>query len=82
MGGALTKSGIGVSIRTTKNSYFEFKLGYNISSNVKTKKVADFENDVYASTPSKNMSYGFFSIGFTPDFITFLRHHIAQIENQ
>lgn len=51
---------IGVSIRTTKNSYFEFKLGYNISSNVKAKKVADFENDVY-----KNMSYGFFSIGFT-----------------
>ena len=56
---------IGVSIRTTKNSYFEFKLGYNICSNVKAKKVADFENDVYASTPSKNMSYGFFSIGFT-----------------
>lgn len=56
---------IGVSIRTTKNSYFEFKLGYNISSNVEAKKVADFENDVYASTPSKNMSYGFFSIGFT-----------------
>ena len=56
---------IGVSIRTTKNSYFEFKLGYNISSNVKAKKVAVFENDVYASTPSKNMSYGFFSIGFT-----------------
>lgn len=56
---------IGVSIRTTKNSYFEFKLGYNISSNVKAKKVADFENDVYASTHSKNMSYGFFSIGFT-----------------
>lgn len=56
---------IGVSIRTTKNSYFEFKLGYNISSNVKAKKVADFENDVYVSTPSKNMSYGFFSIGFT-----------------
>lgn len=44
---------IGVSIRTTKNSYFEFKLGYNISSNVKAKKVADFENDVYASTHSK-----------------------------
>lgn len=56
---------IGVSIRTTKNSYFEFKLGYNIGSNVKAKKVADFENDVYVSTPSKNMSYGFFSIGFT-----------------
>lgn len=56
---------IGVSIHTTKNSYFEFKLGYNISSNVKAKKVADFENDVYVSTPSKNMSYGFFSIGFT-----------------
>ena len=56
---------IGVSIRTTKNSYFEFKLGYNIGSNVKAKKVADFENDVYASTPSKNMSYGFFYIGFT-----------------
>lgn len=56
---------IGVSIRTTKNSYFEFKLGYNIGSNVKAKKVADFENDVYASTHSKNMSYGFFSIGFT-----------------
>ncbi len=56
---------IGVSIRTTKNSYFEFKLGYNISSNVKAKKVADFENDVYVSTPSKNMSYRFFSIGFT-----------------
>lgn len=56
---------IGVLIRTTKNSYFEFKLGYNIGSNVKAKKVADFENDVYASTPSKNMSYGFFSIGFT-----------------
>lgn len=56
---------IGVSIRTTKNSYFEFKLGYNIGSNVKAKKVADFENAVYASTPSKNMSYGFFSIGFT-----------------
>lgn len=56
---------IGVSIRTTKNSYFEFKLGYNISSNVKAKKVADFENDVYVSTHSKNMSYGFFSIGFT-----------------
>lgn len=56
---------IGVSICTTKNSYFEFKLGYNISSNVKAKKVADFENDVYVSTPSKNMSYGFFSIGFT-----------------
>lgn len=59
---------IGVSIRTTKNSYFEFKLGYNISSNVKAKKVADFENDVYASTHSKNMSYGFFSIGFTHTF--------------
>lgn len=56
---------IGVSIRTKKNSYFEFKLGYNISSNVKAKKVADFENDVYVSTHSKNMSYGFFSIGFT-----------------
>lgn len=55
----------GVQIPTTKNSYFEFKLGYNISSNVKAKKVADFENDVYVSTPSKNMSYGFFSIGFT-----------------
>lgn len=59
---------IGVSIRTTKNSYFKFKLGYNISSNVKAKKVADFENDVYASTHSKNMSYGFFSIGFTHTF--------------
>ena len=56
---------IGVSIRTTNNSYFEFKLGYNISPNLKAKKIADLEKDVYVSTHSKNMSYGFLSIGFT-----------------
>lgn len=59
---------IGASLRTTKNSYLELKVGYNIASNIKAQKYGDFENDVYYSTKSKSMSYGFISIGFTHTF--------------
>lgn len=59
---------IGVSLRTTKNSYLELKVGYNISSNLKAQKWGDFEKQVYYSTKSKSMSYGFISIGFTHTF--------------
>lgn len=59
---------IGASLRTTKNSYHELKVGYNIASNIKAQKYGDFENDVYYSTKSKSMSYGFISIGFTHTF--------------
>lgn len=40
---------IGASLRTTKNSYLELKVGYNIASNIKAQKYGDFENDVYYS---------------------------------
>ena len=59
---------IGASLRTTKNSYLELKVGYNIASNLKAQKYGDFEKDVYYSTKSKSMSYGFISIGFTHTF--------------
>lgn len=59
---------IGASLRTTKNSYFELKVGYNIASNLKAQKHGDFEKGVYYSTKSKSMSYGFISIGFTHTF--------------
>lgn len=59
---------IGASLRTTKNSYLELKVGYNIASNLKAQKYGDFENNVYYSTSSKRMSYGFISIGFTHTF--------------
>lgn len=59
---------IGASLRTTKNSYLELKVGYNIASNLKAQKYGDFEKDVYYSTKSKSMSYGFISFGFTHTF--------------
>lgn len=59
---------IGASLRTTNNSYLELKVGYNIASNLKAQKAVDFEKDVYYSTKSKSMSYGFISIGFTHTF--------------
>lgn len=59
---------IGASLRTTNNSYLELKVGYNIASNIKAQKAVDFEKDVYYSTKSKSMSYGFISIGFTHTF--------------
>lgn len=59
---------IGASLRTTKNSYLELKVGYNIASNLKAQKAGDFEKNVYYSTKSKSMSYGFISIGFTHTF--------------
>lgn len=59
---------IGASLRTTKNSYLELKIGYNIASNLKAQKWGDFEKQVYYSTKSKSMSYGFISIGFTHTF--------------
>lgn len=59
---------IGASLRTTKNSYLELKVGYNIASNLKAQKWGDFEEGVYYSTKSKSMSYGFISIGFTHTF--------------
>lgn len=59
---------IGASLRTTNNSYLELKVGYNIASNLKAQKAGDFEKDVYYSTKSKSMSYGFISIGFTHTF--------------
>lgn len=59
---------IGASLRTTNNSYLELKVGYNIASNLKAQKAVDFEKDVYYSTKSKSMCYGFISIGFTHTF--------------
>lgn len=59
---------IGASLRTTKNSYLELKVGYNIASNIKAQKYGDFKKDVYYLTKSKSMSYGFISIGFTHTF--------------
>lgn len=59
---------IGASLRTTNNSYLELKVGYNIASNLKAQKSGDFEKNVYYSTKSKSMSYGFISIGFTHTF--------------
>lgn len=56
---------MGLSMRTTKNSYIELKVGYNIASKLKAIKVADYERNTYYSTHSKNLSYGFISIGFT-----------------
>lgn len=56
---------VGLSLRTTNNSYIELKVGYNISSKLKAQKVEDKERDTYYSTNSKSLSYGFISIGFT-----------------
>ena len=55
---------IGLSLRTSNNSYIELKGGYNLSTQMKGQKVNDGEN-LYIATRSKNMSYPYLSLGFT-----------------
>lgn len=61
---------IGLSIRTTKNSYLELKGGYTFNTGIRAKKGykrMDYET-TYVSTSGKNLSHAFVSLGFTHTF--------------
>lgn len=61
---------IGLSCRTTNNSYIEVKAGYSMSPNVFTKKSKAQINETmyYGSCTPVNVSYPYFTIGFTHVF--------------
>lgn len=59
---------IGLSIRTTKNSYIEIKGGYTFATGVKAQKSYNAEQDTYVSTAGKSLCRPFVSLGFTHTF--------------
>lgn len=59
---------IGLSIRTTKNSYIEIKGGYTFVTGVKAQKSYNAEQDTYVSTAGKSLCRPFVSLGFTHTF--------------
>lgn len=61
---------LGVSLRTTKNSYIDLKVGYLMTPGLEARKGYSQEHDgsFYASSSSKGFSNPFLSIGFTHTF--------------
>lgn len=59
---------IGLSIRTTKNSYIEIKGGYTFVTGVKAQKSYNAEQDTYVSTAGKSLCRPFVTLGFTHTF--------------
>lgn len=61
---------IGISLRTTKNSYLELKGGYSFTPNILGKKASSEINGVkhYGSCISTKMSHPFITLGFTHTF--------------
>lgn len=59
---------IGVSLRTTRNSYIELKGGYAFEPNVLKAQKAGLSDGSYISTGSQNHSRLFISLGFTHTF--------------
>ncbi len=58
---------VGLSLRTTNNSYLELKAGYFMAPNMDSRKDAINEN-LYLSTASKSLSHLYISLGFTHTF--------------
>lgn len=58
---------VGLSLRTTNNSYLELKAGYFMAPNMDSRKEAINEN-LYLSTASKSLSHLYISLGFTHTF--------------
>ena len=65
--GVFASPAVGLSLRTTNNSYLELKVGYFMTPNIDSRKevVAD---GVYVSTASKSLSHLYISLGFTHTF--------------
>lgn len=59
---------IGLSIRTTKNSYIEIKGGYTFVTGVNAQKSYNAEQDTYVSTAGKSLCRPFVTLGFTHTF--------------
>lgn len=57
---------IGLSMRTTNNSYIELKAGYSLNTGIKAQK--GYTETTYVSTSGKSLSHPFVSIGFTHTF--------------
>lgn len=57
---------IGLSLRTTNNSYLELKAGYTLDTGIKAQKGHD--DNTYVSTAAKSLSRMTVSIGFTHTF--------------
>lgn len=57
---------IGLSLRTTNNSYLELKAGYTLDTAIKAQKGHD--DNTYVSTAAKSLSRMTVSIGFTHTF--------------
>lgn len=57
---------VGLSIRTTKNSYIDVKAGYTFATGPKAQK--SYSEDTYVSTATRNMTKPFVSLGFTHTF--------------
>lgn len=57
---------IGLSIRTTKNSYIEIKGGYTFTKGMKKQKA--YNENTYISTSARSLSRPFVSLGFTHTF--------------
>ena len=57
---------IGISLRTTKNSYLELKGGYTFSTGIKAQK--GYSEQTFVSTSGKSLSRAFISLGFTHTF--------------
>lgn len=61
---------LGVSLRTTKNSYLELKAGYSLAPKILGRKVSTEIDGVkyYGSCVSAKMSYPFITLGFSHTF--------------
>lgn len=66
--GLFVAPALGASLRTTKNSYIELKVGYLMTPDFEAHKGYDAERRIYASSSSKRFSNPFFSLGFTHTF--------------
>lgn len=59
---------IGLSLRTTNNSYIELKVGYELAPTMKAQKGYDEASETYISTSKRSLSQPFLSLGFTHTF--------------
>lgn len=63
--GMFVSPSIGASLRTTKNSYLELKVGYFITQNLDGTKGSSDDRRIYISTSDKKISHPHVSLGFT-----------------
>lgn len=63
--GLFVSPAIGASLRTTKNSYLELKVGYFITQNLDGTKGSSDDRRIYISTGDKKISCPHVSLGFT-----------------